>query len=826
MADAARSPSIRDRFSALLDRVFGPMPPPENPPSGLPRLKRLREPEGLYLLYAFLLALGVAVVLEWIISAAPVPPGGDPGQWISAAYPWIHPTYPSQVIFLGYPPLVFPLLGLFDVLGGGAIAAGQIYVGFGAVVLGVSTYVFARSALHRPILALLVEGFTLLTAQFMRLFFFGSYPTILALALMSFACAAFLRWLGSHRSAYLFLAWTLLAATLLAHSLVGLVAFGTLAFSCLVLLFERRLPKTFLFSPAGAAGCAVFVGSVGGYYLGTRYAGIAHPNYFSQNALGRTKTNLSQLLFPFHLGSIPGVFGHHHYFSGAESFGIAVGFVVVIFFLIAFLASRGRLPSAVLVVGAMILAVVAIGVAGWVLSIVTDYRRFAYLLYIPIGIAAAYMVDFLLGVFLQLGRAGSDPLPKPRRRPRYDAIGLTIAIVGVAGLVFVGGGTTVPVLQGYEVEYTGAPHSAAYLQAIGAINHDGRPGSVLTDDTPSARWTRALTDRNTYANSQPTDFVFYGSQILDDELALFAFQNYYGVTDGVTSATLPDPINGTGNQTNFTAAPQYNAMREGISLPVLTILPGSLSVLVGVNRTGCNNSNVSRCPGVKSVFVPSFTQLRFDFTTPGDPSFVLTYVDPSFNVTEIVAPHPPSDGFTISFNITAARGFEVRNFTGLIQAASGSSGVDNAKSPWNATTATIVRPGLGPGGMFPTHIYGNGTEPAGRTQLTKLSAKGPRLHIGNLRFSETGDFASNLSFSLYVTTPGANNLIPSMPPVLFGPSIFQQWDADYALLNQNSTNFDALFEGVYGATPLATEPGWTVLSMPSRYAAPPYLTPS
>src|SRR5580693_7560026 len=148
------NPSGSRWMPASLDRWFGTPPPPSDPPDGLPRLPGVKDPETLYLLLAIVLAIGVAGILEWVISAAPVPPGGDPGQWISSSYPYINRPFPSQVIFFGYPPLLFPLLGLFVIAGGGPIAAGQLFVAFGTILLGVSTYVFARSMLHRPLLAL------------------------------------------------------------------------------------------------------------------------------------------------------------------------------------------------------------------------------------------------------------------------------------------------------------------------------------------------------------------------------------------------------------------------------------------------------------------------------------------------------------------------------------------------------------------------------------------------------------------------------------------------------------------------------------------------
>ena len=790
-----------------IDRLFGRPPPPSDPPDGIPRLPGLREPENLYLAYAFLLSVAIAIVLEWVISAAPIPPGGDPGQWISSSYPWIHATYPSQVIFLGYPPLLFPLLGALVLLGGGPIAAGQLFVGIGAILLGVSTYVFARAVLHRPILALLVEGFALLNAPFMRLFFFGAYPTVLALVFMNLAFAAFLRWMGSYRPIYLFAAWVLLAATLLTHSLVGLVAVGALGFSALVLLAQRSLPKEVLFSREGFAGAGIFVTSVAGYYLGTRFAGIQHPNYLSVNALGRSKTNLSQLLYPFHLSSLPGVFGHHAYFTGSEAFGVAIAFAVLIFFTIAFLAARRRLPTPALLQGALILAVVAVGIVGWILSIVTDYRRFAYLLYTPVTLAVAYVFDYLTGVFLtpQPLDPSSPTRPSSLRRSRIvraDGVGITIAVVGIVGLLVLGYGTTVPALKTYETAYTGSPHSPQYLGAISKINHDGRAGSVLTDNTASARWTRALTDRNTYSNAQPTDFVFYGQQILDDERAIFAYNNLYGVTDGVTSATLAGL-----NASAIVYAPAYNAMREGVSLPIFGLRADSLAV------TLANQSHLNR---THPTYLMDASNLpTFEFLAPGQPYFELVYRTPTVELVEVVGPHPPADGFSINLTVTALGGAHLQRLSGLIQSLNGFGKISTVKG---SNQFLFRNAGLGPGGTFYTNVTLQGGVGAVFSNATGGSS------ALSVNFSVLQPGARTLSVVLYATTPGANNLIPDLPPILSANSIFANWSAAYVLLDQNGSGYLGKFTDQIGASVLGVYGEWIVLSMPRSFPPDPYLS--
>ena len=69
-----------------------------------------------------------------VTGAAPLPPGGDPGQWLSNSYPYVGLPYPSQVIPWGYPPGLFPVLGSLVLLGGDPILGARLYLGVAAVL--------------------------------------------------------------------------------------------------------------------------------------------------------------------------------------------------------------------------------------------------------------------------------------------------------------------------------------------------------------------------------------------------------------------------------------------------------------------------------------------------------------------------------------------------------------------------------------------------------------------------------------------------------------------------------------------------------------------
>lgn len=794
------APAPRRRPSRL-DRFFGRPIPPSYPPDGVPHLPDVAEPEAAYLAAALTLATVVALILEWIVAANPVPPGGDSGQWIAASLPYINRPYPSQVIFLGYPPLTFPFLGAFYALGGSAMASGQIFIAVGAVLLGLSTYFLARSMVRRPIIALLVEGFVLLNGPFLRLFFFGGYPTIVGFVFLELAFGCAVRWLQSYRPLMLYLTWTCAAAAVLSHSLVGLVTVATLVFAAFVLLIERALPKQVLFSRAGAAGAATFAIGVGGYYGVTHVLHIAHPNYLQQGVLA-TKTNLDSLLYPFRLNSLPGIFGHHAVFSAEAAFGLAIVFGVAVFFLLAFLAVRRRLPPPVLIQGSFLFTILAAGVAGWALSIVTDYRRFAYFVYIPLDLGLGWVFDYLLSVFLNLEEGnveapGLPPLPPKRARTGIDPITVGIAAIGIAGMLVVGGFTTIPDWKTYETQYTGDSHGPDFLAAVDAISHDGQPGSIFTDNGQAQRWGRAILDRNTYAPGAPNEFVFYGTQILDFEESNWIVSNLYGVSDGSTIASVA-ALNGT----YFTGAPLYDALRTGVQHPTLRVSPGSL--FVDVNSIG-------------SVPVSGNAPIGLWYPDPGRPVMVLQWVDPQFNVTETVTPNALGPGLNFSFEVTQTGPHGLHSFIGDL-ATPLASYVHVSAPTGTRATGLWSAPGLGGSPPILTTAVVSGANTS--SSVVPEHANVPPLqtfavHSGNV----SGSAALFLNIS--VSTPGASNLIPNLPPILIASSILLNWGARFLLLDAYGAAIAAYFTAMFGAVPLAAYPSWSVYTLPLAYPPPP-----
>ncbi|MFZ3355125.1 MAG: hypothetical protein WA549_00025, partial [Thermoplasmata archaeon] len=334
-------------------------------------------------------ALGIArafaAFVEYLYLVAPVPLGGDSGTWTALSYPFIFYPHPSEIVPFGYPPGLFPLLGFFVLLGGGPLVGPRIYLGFAIVLLGLSTYVLGRSLFHFRISGLLVEALLFATVPFDRLFFFGGYPTILALIFTNLALAFGVRFIRGRRPLHLFFFWLAVGATVLTHEFVGAALVVTLVIAGFFLLIKRQLPASLIFSPAGAAGVTLAGVGGGAFYLGVRLEHIPQNNYLASNALGHLRFPISPVLYPLHLQSFGGLFGYQLIKTPTGSFEIAAGFAAIVFLGMLALAvwwPRYLTPSLVVVM-ASILAVIAMALAGWILSIYTDYRRFAYSLELP-----------------------------------------------------------------------------------------------------------------------------------------------------------------------------------------------------------------------------------------------------------------------------------------------------------------------------------------------------------------------------------------------------------------------------------------------------------
>ncbi|MFZ0892776.1 MAG: hypothetical protein WB778_00785 [Thermoplasmata archaeon] len=782
-------------------------------------------PEAAGWIAALGIALAFAAFVEYLYLIAPVPLGGDTGTWTALSYPFIFYPHPSEIVPFGYPPGLFPLLGFFVLLGGGPLVGPRIYLGFAIVMLGLSTYVVGRSLFHFRISALLVEALLFATVPFDRLFFFGGYPTILALIFTNLALAFGVRFIRGRRPLHLFFFWLAVGATVLTHEFVGLALVVTLVIAGFFLLVKRQLPASLILSPAGAAGVTIAGAGAGAFYLGTRLEHIPQNNYLASNALGHLRFPISPVLYPLHLQSFGGLFGYQLIKTPTGSFEIAAGFAAIVFLGMLALAiwkPRYLTPSLVFV-GASILAVIAMALAGWILSIYTDYRRFAYSLELPfllIGMLAFDTVFYWCAPPSARKNAPSPVAAAPRRtatspptqyRP-YRARRRTLwaPFLGLAGAIVVVLAGTVyayPGLVHFQHQYNSPLHQWDYVHAMEAIQSSGIPGSILSFSSGAQlHWTFAMSDRNVYAPAIISGFLFKAARVSDSQLAYFPFHYRDSVSNGLEYLGVSSNASTNPNLKDFyDAAPAYGVTRYGTPGSVLDFAPDQYSV------TFVNGTTV---PAWNGTFPPVTT-----ITNGTNPSLTTYFAGPGYDLnvtsTAIAKGEPVFVNITAqSLNGVALRYLDaaVRPPPGLVThpkiAIVGSSfnwnvGIPGAFSS-SSTIGTISSPG--------TITYGGGSSFVPGALSLKFLSQAANLNTGN----------NTLSMSIEINTPTANNVNSPLPQVIDVPAILANWDARFVLL-ENSTQqsgFVPYLVDEYGAVPFFSQGSWIVLLLPTEPGEP------
>src|SRR5690348_2084484 len=115
------TPPPRGSAPPAPDAVVGVEPPTPRPNLlrrairfWIPRTSgRRRRADGLQSgpgpdLPCWIVALAIGIVAAWLfesLATAPIPPGGDPSQWLLLAFPYVGLPVPSEIQLFSYPPL-------------------------------------------------------------------------------------------------------------------------------------------------------------------------------------------------------------------------------------------------------------------------------------------------------------------------------------------------------------------------------------------------------------------------------------------------------------------------------------------------------------------------------------------------------------------------------------------------------------------------------------------------------------------------------------------------------------------------------------------------
>ncbi len=802
----------------------GPSPPPRRAVGWVARLGgAVASRTGAAWIAATVISALIAWGLSYVVNSAPIPPGGDPGTWISTGIAYLGGSHPSQVIPLAYPPVLFPMLGGLVLLTGSPITAGQVFVPILYFTLGLSIFYLATTMLRSRLLAVVVMTFLLIDPQLLQMVFWGAYPNLLAFVFMNFALAGLVQ-MGRGavaRGALMF--WIFGALTILTHSLAAIVLAGTVVFLLLMswavprptrgeILAQYRtgeidvpsvIRRGIFFSRGGRSGLVIFGTVVGAYYALTGLAKVPHPNYFVSNALA------------FRVIGLGGVF--HAIFPGVNLVSLYAVYMLALFvmalllwYAVAVLYKPNWLTTPVFVLLAIGVTVLLTPVVGWILRIVTDYTRFGYFLLIPTGLAVAYLID--RGWLSARYRARSYRPPPTTREtstqrwlresthPRRSvALGMSAFVVGL----IVAGGITQPAMWREEAAFTQVGHNQNFLEALDHIQSTGISGSILT--VPGAdKWARAITDRNVYAPYTQAAYLFYASQVLDSDLSYYALTSRYAITNGIVA----DSIKGI-TAPNLNGTPSYGVYVVGAFRPVLAAPPNFMTVqLVGeANHTQF------------SVPVSVLPQVQVYNQSP--PLITIQYSEPGL--------------FDLSIDVSIAGASPSSSFSYLLQAEGGNLAVSlNVTLIPSGYTTALVAPGVVPGEFFwdtqTRYIgpltFGNVTPVGALRGVTPLYPASATPAVLLSYPSGVPGGSLSLNGTLTMTTPAASTLFNVLPPVVNTPQVWSSLDIRFILMRNPafaaapSVAFPGEVQYLiteFGAVSIYANVEWTDLELPANF---------
>jgi len=757
---------------------------------------------------AALISASVALGVAFMIQQNAVPPGGDPGTWLSTAKAYVGQNVPTQAVPLAYPPVLFPLLGLAILGTGGPIAAAQVFAPTLYFVLGLAIFYLATQMFQSRVVALVTLTFVLLDPQLLQMVFWGAYPNLLGFVFLYLAFAGLIlvgKGSGS-RGAAMF--WVFASLAVLTHSLTGLVLAGT----TLLALFlswpllpsnkagtpgagiepvpdsPRRLLRGLVGTLGGQIGLIGSAAVIGGYYLVTALARVTHPAYFVSKPLAFQVISLGgsfRALFPgFRLVNIAAVY-----------LLVFLVIVLLMFYAIALQYRPTWLTTPVILLVANGITVLVTPVVGWFLRIVTDYGRFSFFLLVPAALSIGYAID--RGWVSARSREPAGPvLPAPTgperthrrwlRGSRHPRRVVALVILWVVIGVVIVASVTAPAMRRYERSFAGLGHDQEFLQALHAIEQTKIPGNILTVQGAD-KWARAITDRNSFAPYAQASLLFYQTQILDSQLAYYALSSHYAVTNGLVSGQIRGIV-----PSNLVGIPGYGIYTVGAFHPVLSIPPALISIeLVGAMNQTAYALNLT---GVPAVALPP--------SSGGGPLEVV-YTSSRFVFTTYITVAPSSPQLDVNFSVVATSSDLVRYLNVTMVPA--------------ATTSARVWPVAAPGEF--DWVYqertlglvtdGNVTPTGALRGVTNLDPQTSSPAV-ILSFNSTGARGSQgILGSLSLATPGATTLYNELPPVVITPQIWSQLGIRFILMT-NPT---------YGPAPTAEFPG-EVAYLQSEYGLP------
>ncbi|HEV2316118.1 MAG TPA: hypothetical protein VGV89_00890 [Thermoplasmata archaeon] len=776
-------------------------------------------------------------LLAYEYSKAALPPGVDPGHWLSVSYAYVGlPTSPdpgNQPFY--YSPLMFPFLGTLVRLTGSPPAAATalalaLMLGYGLTVMHL-----ARRYVHLGWMQVTLVGLAMFSGTTFQMMFWGAYPNFLGFITFNETMIAFLLYLRTRRTRDGALLLVGACLTFLAHDLTFYVLIPVLVVSTIFLLLFGKLTVRFLLRPHNLVGAAILGGFVEGYGWVTSQFGISHPSYFYSNSSAYALDQVGEIFRP--LGSAPDLFpsGTAVTLPPLLTTGLLLAIPLVLILTLLVLRNlRPRLLDTRLVIAAgWLSAVAAVPAVGYLARVETDYPRFLYFLPLPLALLLTLGIErTMLPMYLPqwfgshrptpppgaLGAGGyastsappatipapprgalgpggtvTGPAPPlPRSRPPVAGGWLTAAVVVLLGAMFLT--VTVPVANRQEAFGTAGAHDPSFVAAMSWLDANPTAGNVLTDSS-AARWAEALTDREAYTVG-PVWLLFDPGQIALTEESYWALNSYVAITDGQSVLSYSGF-----NTSLFEQAPLYSGYLDGIPFPVFRVLPQSIVL------------NVSGPAGTGQF--PAMQSVRPVLAVPAGngSTATITYTSPQAVVVEGGAVGPAGLA-RITFRIAPAAGVAVHGISFGIASPPGSApelsrdrvgGIDYTGSAleWNVT---------GPLGQSPSPGEVNST-------LTFSEPPSVQSTFANTTAVEWGaSFADPngtrpFTLGISVIAPGLSNPLSALPSPLPTPVFLGNHSIRFVLwpntpYYQTQQNY---LVSTFGFRPAYSNPEWAVL---------------
>jgi hypothetical protein len=751
--------------------------------------------------------MGVVVVavtlLEVTYASAPIPPGVDPGDWITRSGAYVGLPVPPAASFGSpyiYPPLLFPLLGGLLRFFGSPIPTGFVAGGLLLLFFGFSLIYVASKFIRFGPLQLGFVGACVFSGTLLYMLLWGAYPNFFAFIFLNLTFVYLLLFARTGERLPGLLLGVSLTLLYLAHSLtfaIGIVTVGVTAVLLLLVVGPRFLWER-MKNRGLIAGAVVLALTVVTYSLVLRAEAISPPNYLGANPVALTLDNIGQMFVPMATGPMFFPAGSPVYLSPVVMIGLltSVAAILVVAHSVVFRYRPGWVTVRHTVAVSAVVAALITPVAGTFAGVGTDYPRFVYFLPVPIALLVAVTLDTAIRRRVPAtAEADGEPFETQSvawRTPSRAQVTAGYLAVGVV-LVLLFANVAAPTASQDEQIETGMSHSAQFLAAAQWLAANPTAGSVLTLQS-AARWTESLTNRGVY-DEGPTWLDFETWQIVNSQSAFWALNSRYAVTNGAAIESY------TPNSTSvLSQSPMYSVFDEGVIFPIVRVLPGALNlsvvtpngtIAIGANQWGLPIVGVNSSTGAGTItyttqwFRATFTGTLGATGNAGVEIALVAAAGDSLSQLTVPLGSPPAGVALMHPSVSQSATISSSGFSWYTTGTLGA-----LPSPVTLTTTGVFTP-----------------SPAAST----LSSFPANVTLSNVFPIASG--STSFSVALQLSTPGTGNPGVSLPLVLDTESFLASHDIHFLFITSGAAYAPTIdfFQSAFGFTTVYLNSQWEVL---------------